>query len=129
MTSHLLYPVMPEPIYLTGKYMTSHLLYPVMPEPIYLTGYGLPCSINITRKLILNKLTMSSTTLTFSESDKFNGTNWASWRRLIRTMAVLKGAFGYLDGSIKQPFTLPNNILLTETPWDSEIPSPKEWRA
>jgi len=72
---------------------------------------------------------MSSTTPTFSESDKFNGTNWASWRRLIRTTAVSKGTFGYLDGTSKQSPTPPDNKLPAETPWDSETPSPKEWRA
>jgi len=45
-------------------------------------------------------------------------------------MAVSKGAFGYLDGSIKQLSSLPaNKASPTKTPWDSETPSPKEWRA
>jgi len=44
-------------------------------------------------------------------------------------MAVSKGAFGYLDGSIKQPPSLPaDKASPTKTPWDSETPSPKEWR-
>jgi len=65
-----------------------------------------------------------STTSTFSEADKFDGTNWSSWRRLIRTAAVSKGAYGYLDGSIKQPSTSPTPtsypaFVTTETLWDS----------
>jgi len=73
---------------------------------------------------------MTSTTTTFSELDKFNSTNWALWQRLIHTTAVSKGAFGYLDGSIERPSTPPaDGAPLTETPWDSETPSPKEWRA
>jgi len=35
------------------------------------------------------------------ETDKFDGTNWSSWQRLIHTAAVSKEAFGYLNGSIK----------------------------
>jgi len=36
-----------------------------------------------------------------------------------------KGTFGYLDGII----TPPDNKLPTKTPWDSETPSSKKWRA
>ena len=70
---------------------------------------------------------MTLTTTTFSESDKFNSTNWVSWRRLIHTTAVSKEAFGYLDGSIEQPSILPaDGALLTEILWDLETPSSKE---
>jgi len=63
---------------------------------------------------------MTSTITTFSESDKFNGTNWASWQRLIYITAMSKGAFGYLDGSIEQPSALPaDRAPLTETSWNS----------
>ena len=73
---------------------------------------------------------MTLTTTTFSESDKFNSTNWVSWRRLIHTTAVSKEAFGYLDGSIKQLSALPaDGAPLTETSWDLETPYSKEWRA
>jgi len=62
---------------------------------------------------------MSLTTSTFSEADKFNGTNWSSWQRLICTAAVAKGAFGYLDGSIICPSTLLATTLSpTEISWD-----------
>jgi len=45
-------------------------------------------------------------------------------------MAVSKGAFGYLDRSIKQPPNLPvDKASPAKTPWNSETPSPKEWRA
>jgi len=75
-----------------------------------------------------------STISTFSEADKFDGTNWSSWRRLIRTAAVSKRAYGYLDGSIKQPSTSPTPTshpasVPTETLWDSETPSLKKWKA
>jgi len=72
---------------------------------------------------------MSLTTSTFSKADKFNGTNWLSWRRLICTAAVAKGAFGYLNGSIICPSTPPATTLSpTETSWDSDTPSLKEWK-
>ena len=72
---------------------------------------------------------MTSTTSTFSESDKFNSTNWASWQRLICMMAVSKGAFDYLDGSIKQsPSLSANKASPVRTPWDSETSSPNEQR-
>jgi len=42
-------------------------------------------------------------------------------------MAVSKGAFGYLDGSIKQsPNLLADKVSPAKTPWDSETLSPKE---
>jgi len=73
---------------------------------------------------------MISTTSTFSESDKFNSTNWTSWQRLIRTMAMSKEVFGYLNRSIKQPPSLPaDKASPAKTPWDSETSSPKKWRA
>jgi len=92
----------------------------VTPELTYLIGYRPKCSINYTRRLTLNKLTrIISTTSTFSESNKFNGTNWTSWQRLICTMAMSKEAFGYLDGSIKQPPSLPadkaSKVILKHT--------------
>jgi len=44
-------------------------------------------------------------------------------------MAVSKEAFGYLDRSIqKPPNLLADTASSTETPWGSEIPSPKKWR-
>jgi len=46
----------------------------------------------------------------------------ASWRRLICTIAMSKGTFGYLDGTI----TSLDNKLSAEIPWDSETPSPKK---
>jgi len=78
--------------------------------------------------LILNT-EISSTTSTFSETDKFDGTNWSSWQRLIHIAAVAKGAFGYLDGSITCPSTLPATIPSSaETSWDSNTPSLNEWK-
>jgi len=42
-------------------------------------------------------------------------------------MAVSKGAFGYLNGSIKQfPSLSANKAFPAGTPWDLETSSPKE---
>ena len=54
--------------------------------------------------------------IAFSEIDKFNGTNWFSWQRLIHTVAISKGVFKYLDKSIKCPSTLP---VLTTVPTET----------
>jgi len=73
---------------------------------------------------------MTLTIPTFSKNDKFDGTNWLSWYRLVHTAAVSRGVFGYLDGSITQPSTPPQTETPpAETPWDSEIPSFKKWKA
>jgi len=70
---------------------------------------------------------MSSTISTFSETDKFDGTNWSSWQKLIRIAAVAKEVFGYLDGSITCPSTPPATTpSLAETSWDSNTPSLNE---
>jgi len=76
---------------------------------------------------------MSSTGSTpiFVENNKFDGTNWALWQRLIHLVANQRDAMGYLEGSIKQPVTTSNTSTLgkattlpvpatsTETPWSS----------
>jgi len=78
-------------------------------------------------------------TPTFAENEKFDGMNWASWRRLIHLAANQRGAMGYLEGSIKQPVTtsntstpgkattLPAPATPTEIPWSSTSPSLEEW--
>ena len=75
-------------------------------------------------------------TIAFSETNKFNGTNWSSWQRLIHTVAISKGVFGYLDRSIKCPSTsltiatisaiLAMTTVPTEILWDFETLSLKE---
>ena len=73
---------------------------------------------------------MSSTTSTFSKTNKFDSTNWSSWQRLIHTVAMAKGAFGYLDGSITYPSTpLATTPSSAETSWDSNTSSLNEWKA
>ena len=71
-----------------------------MSELLHLLGYG-PCAPGAA-EITKQNITMSSTgsTLTFTENDKFDGTNWTSWRRLIRLAANQRGAIGYLEGSI-----------------------------
>ena len=78
-------------------------------------------------------------TPTFTENDKFDRTNWASWRRLIRLAANQRSAIGYLEGSITHPIRARNTSVPskpsatpapatpTETPWSSTSPSLEEW--
>ena len=70
---------------------------------------------------------MSLTISTFSKTDIFDGTNWSSWQRFIYTVAMAKGALGYLDDSIICPFTLlATTSSPAETSWDSNTPSLNE---
>ena len=39
----------------------------------------------------------------FSDENKFDGTNWVAWSKFIHIAAQMKGIFGYLDGTIKDP--------------------------
>ncbi|EKM74084.1 hypothetical protein AGABI1DRAFT_48633, partial [Agaricus bisporus var. burnettii JB137-S8] len=92
----------------------------------------------------------------FADAAKFNGSNWVTWKGLVRIAAELRGVSGYLDGSVSQPTTMPPNSLTTpipptipttttpaatptttvpatttqpsETPWESTLPSPSEWK-
>jgi len=78
-------------------------------------------------------------TPTFAENDKFDGTNWASWQRLVCLAANQRGAMGYLEGFIKcpvrarntsvpsKPSVAPAPVTVTETPWSSTSPSIEEW--
>jgi hypothetical protein len=75
----------------------------------------------------------------FAETVKFNGINWVTWKGLVKIAAELQGVYGYLDGSITNPTpptpapttaaapTTPPTPLM-ETPWESTIPSPSEWK-
>ena len=75
-----------------------------------------------------------------SESDKFDGTNWAAWKDNILIAVKFSGVSGYLDGSITAPTTFApkettdttvQTTALTsqaETPWHSLNPSPAEWK-
>jgi len=88
----------------------------------------------------------------FSESDKFNGTNWLSWKENIMIVIEARGAEGYLNGLIMKPgLTIqsprialskaPASMSTTPTPspapvdptpletsWDSPNPSAREWK-
>jgi len=39
----------------------------------------------------------------FSDENKFDRTNWVAWSKFIHITAQMKGIFGYLDGTIKDP--------------------------
>jgi len=70
-----------------------------------------------------------STTTIFSDADKFDGTNLSLWRRLIHTAATSQGVFGYLDGTILCPTSLPDpKTPIPKTTWDLESPTLKKWR-
>ncbi|XP_006463760.1 hypothetical protein AGABI2DRAFT_74832, partial [Agaricus bisporus var. bisporus H97] len=81
----------------------------------------------------------------FADAAKFNGSNWVTWKGLVRIAADLRGVYGYLDGSIPNPApvnpvnvpipttpptTTPPTIITptSETPWESITPSTSEWR-
>ncbi|KAF9439759.1 hypothetical protein P691DRAFT_644909, partial [Macrolepiota fuliginosa MF-IS2] len=91
-----------------------------------------------------------STPPIFADGDKFDGTNWVAWSRLIHIAAEVQGISGYLNGTIPQPSPIPAltvttpaaapatgvapatttamTILPTDTPWDSATPSAGEWK-
>ncbi|KAF9444572.1 hypothetical protein P691DRAFT_634726, partial [Macrolepiota fuliginosa MF-IS2] len=66
------------------------------------------------------------TPTTLSESDKFDGSNWAAWKNLITIAAKVHGAMGYLDGTIPEPSQDPKE---DSTTWDNTNPLIAEWRA
>jgi len=68
----------------------------------------------------------------FTDNDKFDSTNWVAWNRHINIVVQLKGATGYLDGSILQPTkptsttTAPN--ITIKTNWESLTPTENKWK-
>lgn len=84
----------------------------------------------------------------FADAVKFNGSNWVTWKGLVKIAADLRGVYGYLDGSVNNPVALtapvslnPLNVPLPATPpstttttitsetsWESTTPSPSEWK-
>lgn len=59
--------------------------------------------------------TGGSTPPMFSDNDKFDGTNWVAWSNLIRIAAEVRGAMGYLEGTIPNPTTVPAIIITPPT--------------
>jgi len=60
----------------------------------------------------------------YADEDKFDGTNWVTWSKHINIAVQLKGASGYLNGTISNPtaqntipkttsFTLPTTTPVT----------------
>jgi hypothetical protein len=83
----------------------------------------------------------------FTDTAKFNGSNWVTGSGLILIAADLHGVYGYLDGSIPNPTPNPANFPLPLTPtptgttasprtppthaeslWESTTPTTTEWR-
>ncbi|KIJ52111.1 hypothetical protein M422DRAFT_79458, partial [Sphaerobolus stellatus SS14] len=82
--------------------------------------------------------TTSSGPPTFPDVERFTESNFSTWSMRIRIAANIRGAGGYIDGSIQKPDinttseTLsPGNPKPTPAPeptqWDDENPSRKEW--
>ena len=86
----------------------------------------------------------------FPDNEKFDGMNWIAWSENILIAAHMRGASGYLNGTIKQPSTirsgtstpLPTTLAVTSLPapitttsatsetntkWQSLTPSEDEW--
>ena len=58
----------------------------------------------------------------FPDNEKFDGTNWIAWSENILIATCMRGASGYLNGTIKWPST--TNIPVTTTTTSTEKPSP-----
>lgn len=65
---------------------------------------------------------------TFPDEFLFNGTNYITFRDRILLVAQLKGAEGYLEGSVKEPTSKMTISALATTEWWDPSPSPQEWR-
>jgi hypothetical protein len=86
----------------------------------------------------------------FAKGAKFDSENWVTWSSLVKITAGLRGVYRYLDGSIINLATNPQNIPLpstppttstspssvpvtspqttTKSPWESLTPSTSEWK-
>jgi len=42
----------------------------------------------------------------FPDNEKFDGTNWITWRENVTIAAQMRGAYGYLIGTIKRPVVI-----------------------
>jgi len=62
----------------------------------------------------------------FTDTDKFDGVNWPTWSNNILSIAALKGATGYLDGTIIKP-PKSTSTPSSEMSWNSPNPSDNEW--
>jgi len=60
----------------------------------------------------------------FSELEKFDGTNFATFETLIIVMASSRGVLGYLQGTILNPANPQNSTTLHYTPVELNIPLP-----
>jgi len=47
----------------------------------------------------------------FPDNDKFDRTNWITWRENVTIAVHMRGAYGYLVGTINQP--IPTSITFT----------------
>ena len=68
--------------------------------------------------------------------EKFDGSNWAEWKKSITSAAKSRGVMGYLEGTIPKlaslsPTTNPSAIPIPTTPtvyWGSRRPSQDKWK-
>ena len=73
----------------------------------------------------------------FTDENKFDGTNWIGWNNAITIAARLRGARGYLEGTIPKPPIAPPTLPTAQavavslppepTAWMSKTPSDDEW--
>ncbi len=71
------------------------------------------------------------------DEEKFDGVNWIPWSKWIKITARLRGAHGYLDGTIPRPKAPPQpsesagaedvELPADSTEWMSKSPSINEW--
>jgi len=52
----------------------------------------------------------------FPDNEKFDGTNWITWSKSILIAACIRGAYGYLTGTIKKPPSASSTSTITTKP-------------
>lgn len=58
-------------------------------------------------------ITTENTLLIFANEDKFNGINWVALSKFICVAVQMRGVFGYLDESVKDPLVSVSLTSLT----------------
>jgi len=60
----------------------------------------------------------------FLDNEKFNGTNWITWRENVTITVQMREAYGYLIGTIKRPVPI-TTTFTTSTVTDTKSTSPQ----